>query len=54
MEKYVSENHNLKDKWKGAIEDFTKTFEEEICKLRDSNTSLENENRELRTKLSAE
>lgn len=51
MEKYVSENHNLKDKWKDAIEDFTKTFELEICKLRDSNTSLETENRELKTKL---
>lgn len=51
MERYVSENHNLKEKWKDAIEDFTKTFEEEVCKLRDSNTSLEAENRELKTKI---
>lgn len=52
MERYVCENRHLKEKWKDAIEDFTKTFEQEICKLRDSNTSLEAENRELRTRMS--
>lgn len=51
MERYVCENKNLKEKWKDAIEDFVKTFEDEICKLRESNTSLESENRELKAKL---